>query len=222
MVASTPGCKKKKKNILYSASASPWLINSLLTMTLMSPSHSSHYRCMCVSTFITRLITKTFMIWEKKNSQETCISHRNTSSSGIHYRPHGNMFFCCLQPRQFFFFFPFWLLSLSLWICTCFSLHSYPHRWQQSNYIPGARITLQQRLWPSTSMCGSRLILCRITQTVEQESLSVSVRDRAGVTRMGAEAGGISQTWRLILWDGEEECWGKSCWCTVTEPKAAY
>lgn len=61
--------RKKTKHVLYSASVWPWLTNSILTVTLMSPSHSSHYRhecCMRVSTFITRLIMETFMIWEKK------------------------------------------------------------------------------------------------------------------------------------------------------------
>lgn len=44
----------------------PWLTNRL--WTLMSNSHSSHSpfeRCMCVRMFPTRLIRKTFMIWEK-------------------------------------------------------------------------------------------------------------------------------------------------------------
>lgn len=50
---------------------------------------------------------KHLWIEKKKKSPETCISHRNTSSSGIHYRPYGNMFFCCLQPC---------LLSPSLWL----------------------------------------------------------------------------------------------------------
>lgn len=74
---------------------------------------------MCVHRFITRLIMKTFMICEKKgkkpNSPETCISHRNTSSSSIHYRPYGNMFFSrCLQPCQVFFFSFFFPLQASV------------------------------------------------------------------------------------------------------------
>lgn len=55
------------------------------------------------------------------------------------------------------FVFPFWRLShksLVLYALTCpYNSHS----WQQSNYIPGARITSYLTLYPSTSTCGSSL-----------------------------------------------------------------
>lgn len=41
---------------------------------------------------------KHLWIEKKKKSPETCISHRNTSSSGIHYRPYGNMFSAVYNP----------------------------------------------------------------------------------------------------------------------------
>lgn len=53
---------------------------TFLTMTLMSSSCSSHYRsecCTCVSTFITKLIKKTFMIWEGKKKNHASDMHQS-------------------------------------------------------------------------------------------------------------------------------------------------
>lgn len=125
-----------------------------------------------------------------------------------------HVFFRCLQPR-----FP---SGFCRPVCgsTCSSrCHDTGNNRAITSPVPGL---LYSRGCGHRQVCVGVVILCRITQTVERESLSVSVRDTASVTwnRGRSWRDLIIKTWRLILWDGEEEYWGKSCWCTVTEPKS--
>lgn len=117
----------------------PWLTNRL--WTLMSNSHSSHphfERCTCVRMFPTRLIRKTFMIWEK-------ILWRQASDTVTHALH-------TLWQHVFLLF-------------TTFNFPA-PSGLVPALELSAGLALLQQRLWTSAVTCMNFSMLCRMIQTV--------------------------------------------------------